>query len=148
MTLTRTNDRLLSTYRILAGTLLDANIDTSYMKVVSGTLTAALQNAKIFSWRNTEASAAVIIHLVVIDVVTPSSLGAKIDVGIASTEVTAATLINDKLLSSAGTFSNYDATSGIGADNCADDYYVTGFESNVAAATGLVGKYYIFYTEV
>jgi len=39
-------------------------------------------------------------------------------------------------------------TNGLGAVRVADDEWITGFEDNSADPADLVGKYYIFYSEI
>jgi len=128
--------------------LMDSDYDI-LVTVASGSLTAGIQHAKIFSWQNTAASASIIVHKVLINITTGSSAAAKINVGQAATEVESDNLIDGAALDSIDILNNYDdqGGNGTGAVLVADDQWITGYEDNSAASTGLVGKYYIFYTK-
>ena len=118
--------------------------------VVSGSLTAGAQNAKVFSWQNTSASASILVHKVLINITTGSTLAAQLNVGQAATEIESDNLIDGVLLNAVDVLNNFEdkGTNGSCAILVADDQWVTGFEDDTAASTDLVGKYYIFYTGV
>lgn len=130
---------------ITADRLNDQNI-----RCASGDLSPGAQHAKIFSWQNTVVSGAIIVHKVLIDVTTVASAAAKINVGQASTEVESDNLIDGAALDALGVRNSMiDAgTNGKGAQHVADDEWITGWEDNSASPSGLVGKYYIFYTKI
>ena len=72
-----------STREEVTGALLnDQNV-----RVVNGALADGIQHAKIFSWQNTDVSGDIIVWLIVVSIVTPSTAAAKINVGQAATEI-------------------------------------------------------------
>jgi hypothetical protein len=130
---------------VTADRLNDPNIRIAY-----GDLAAGSQHAKIFSWQNTVVSGSILVHLVLINVTTPATAAAQINVGSAGTEIESDNLIDGCLINATGvknTIKNI-GTNGLGAVLVADDEWITGFEDDTAASTDLVGKYYIFYTKV
>lgn len=120
------------------------------IRLASGDLIAGAQHAKIFSWRNTIVSGDIIILLTLISIRTPSTAAAKINVGQSETEVESDNMIDAGALNVSGVLNNIinAGTNGKGAVYVSDDEWITGFEDNSDASTDLVGKYYIFYSEV
>lgn len=125
-------------------------LDDQHVRIASGTLTAGIQHAKIFSWQNTVVSGDILVWLVTTDITTVSTAAAKINVGQAATEIESDNLIDGAALNTLGVRNSigHPGTNGKGAQHVADDEWITGFEDDSAASTGLVGKYYIFYTKV
>jgi len=127
-----------------------ARLNDQNIRIASGNLTAGAINTKIFSWQNTVVSGVIIVHLILIDVTTVSTAAANINVGQAATEVASDNLIDGAALNTLGVRNSVanGGTNGKGAQRVADDQWITGFEDNSFASTGLVGKYYIFYTKI
>lgn len=127
-----------------------ARLNDQNVRVASGTLTAGIAGAKIFSWQNTVVSGAIVVWLILIDITTVSTAAALINVGQAGAEVTSDNLIDGALLNATGVRNSIidGGGNGEGAQHVADDEWITGFEENTLASTGLVGKYYIFYTKI
>lgn len=131
-------------------TVENVNIDGQYMKIATGALAESGQNSKIFSWQNTIVSADVIVHKILIDITTPSALAAQINVGQNAAEVVSDNMIDGQLLNAALVLNSMitPGANGEGAVHVADDEWITGYEDNTADPANLVGKYYIYYTEV
>jgi len=127
-----------------------ARLNDQNVRVVNGTLTDGIQHAKIFSWQNTEVSGDIIVWLVIVSIVTPSTAAAKINVGQAATEIESDDLMDAAALNVAGCVNSIidHGTNGKGAQYVADDEWITGFEDDSEASTDLVGEYYIFYTKI
>jgi len=115
----------------------------------SGNLTAGIQAAKIFAWKN-ETGGSVIVQRVIINATTASTPAAKINVGQSAADAASDNLIDGAALDSIDSFDNIDSqgTNGQSTVVVADDEYITGYEDNSAASTDLVGKYYVYYTAV
>ena len=127
-----------------------ARLNDQNIRVASGTLTAGIQHAKIFSWQNTVVSGDIIVHMILVDVTTVSTAAAKINAGQAATEIESDDLVDGAALDALGVRnSTIDAgANGKGAQHVAVDEWITGFEDSSADSTDLVGKYYIFYSKV
>lgn len=127
-----------------------ARLDDQNVRVASGTLTAGAIHTKIFSWQNTVVSGAIVVHLILIDVTTISTAAAKINAGQAATEIESDDMMDGAALNATGVRNSIidGGANGKGAQHVADDEWITGYEDNSAASTGLVGKYYIFYTKI
>lgn len=127
-----------------------ARLNDQNVRVVSGTLTAGIQHAKIFSWQNTAVSGDILVWLILVSITTVSTAAAKINVGHAATEIESDDLMDAAALNVLATKNSIidGGTNGKGAQYVPDDEWITGFEDDSAASTGLVGKYYIFYTKI
>ena len=116
-------------------------------KIVKVALTASDAAAGLFSWRNTEESADIIVTRLVVDVTTAATGACTADIGTAATSI-----LNDTLLdgvdvgTAAGVFDNIDnqGTNGLSKVRVDDDEYVTGSVASGASA-GIVGNVYIHY---
>lgn len=119
-------------------------------KTVKVALVASDAAAGVFSWRNTEESADIIVTGVVLNVTTASSGACTLDIGFAATSILADNLIDGLDVNAAvGVFDSTieKGTNGAGAVLVADDEYVTGSMASGAAA-GLAGFAYITYMVV
>lgn len=127
-----------------------ARLNDQNVRCASGTLTAGIQHAKIFSWQNTVVSGDIVVWLVLVDITTGATAAAKINAGQAATEIESDNMIDGAVINTTGVRNSIGnpGTNGKGAQHVADDEWITGFEDDSAASTDLVGKYYIFYTKV
>ncbi|HUX16041.1 MAG TPA: hypothetical protein VMW52_06180 [Phycisphaerae bacterium] len=119
-------------------------------KTVKVALAASDAAAGLFSWRNTEESANVIVTDLYVNVTTKTTGACTMDCGWAATEILSDTLIDGKDINAAtGLFSNIDdaGTNGKGHRLVLDDEYITGSVASGASA-GLVGFAYITYIVV
>lgn len=128
----------------------EALMNDTHIRVVHGTLTAGVQHAKIFSWQNTEVSGDILVWLILISITTQAAAAAKINAGQAATEIESDDMIDGAALNAVAIINSIinAGTNGKGAQYVADDEWITGYEDDSAASTGLVGKYYIFYTKI
>lgn len=116
-------------------------------KIIKVALTASDAAAGLFSWQNTEESAAIIVTRVILDVTTAATGACTANVGQAATSTGADNLIDGvDIGTAAGLFDNLgDAgTNGKKQQKVADDEFVTGSVATGASA-GLVGSAYIHY---
>jgi len=137
-----------------ADKITSAKAAPTYMKVVSGSLTADVSGNFAFKWQNPE-DAKILVHRVIIDITTAGgTAGSLLDVGI----VDASANTSDNLID------GFDLNNTNAGDNISDGGtngrsiqkldekngttdWITG-KILIADASSLVGKYYIFYTEV
>lgn len=131
---------------ITGAKLNDQNVRVAYGDLVS----TNGQAGKIFSWQNTVVSADILVWLVLINITTGATAAAKINVGQNAAEATSDNLIDGASLQAVDVLNNHEDQGGNGsvAKLVADDEWVTGYEDNSADPADLVGKYYIFYTEI
>jgi hypothetical protein len=129
--------------------------DLRILKCASGNLGIVAGNGYVFTWQNPEANAIIIME-VIVTVVTASTAAATLDVDVvANAASNGATIFSAIALNGATTYFSSHTIGGGGNEKphvCAENGgaldWVTGYESANQATTGLVGKYYIYYTEV
>ena len=126
----------------------------TYMKVVSGALTAGVADTIAFAWKNPE-DAKILVHRVIIDITAAGGTGASVmDVGVvANATSTAADIFNDIDNNAIAVLDHLlVAGAGVGGVHKVDEAdgtndHITG-KILTQAASSLAGKYYIMYTEV
>ncbi len=119
-------------------------------KVIKVALADADTGGGVFSWRNTEESADVLVTRLVIDLTTAASGACTLDCGQAATSVISDNLIDALDTNAAtGVFDSVTeaGTNGKTAVKVADDAFVTG-SMKTGAAAGTAGSAYIFYVVV
>lgn len=131
-----------------------AKVAPTYMKVASGALAADASGNMAFIWQNPE-DAKVLVHRVLVDRTTAGgSVGSELNVGVVDASGnTADNLIDGLDLNATGLADNITDIGNNGKsrqkldekDGTTD--WITG-KILVADASSLVGKYYIYYTEV
>lgn len=118
-------------------------------KVVKVALTALDTGGGIFSWKNDEEGAAIIVTRLLLDITTKTTGACTLDAG---TTAASATTVSDNLIdgldinAATGQFDNLGnaGTNGKTRQKLADDGWVTG-SMKTGAAAGLVGSVYIEY---
>lgn len=118
-------------------------------KVVKVALAALDTGGGIFSWKNDEEGAAIIITRLLLDITTKTTGACTLDAG---TTAVSATTVSDNLIdgldinAATGQFDNLGnaGTNGKTRQKLADDGWVTG-SMKTGAAAGLVGSVYIEY---
>jgi hypothetical protein len=128
--------------------------EPTFIKVVSGALSADVSGNFAFAWQNPE-DAKVLVHRVIVDITTAGGeVGAKLDVGVAPNATTAANDIFDDIDANATAVLDHLLESGAGLggvhkvdENAGTNDYITG-AILVKDASSLAGYYYVMYTEV
>ena len=128
------------------------------VKVASGDLAVVDANNIIFAWENPEPNQ-IIVYEVIINVTTVATNAATMDVDRVNDAVSHGATILDAidLNAAIATFDSHNVTDAgatgnekprlLNAQGSATNAWITGYESAAQPTDGIVGKYYIYYTE-